>query len=249
MNKSFGRKEVFTFAFACFLLWTLYFAIISMPEFNLDIVMYRSSDLIYCYPQVCHGLPLLANLFYKIVPLIGVIALFPFAIVLVYMLLYLFVSEDIVYWFVPLSLLPAFFYTLIPSVIDWILLPILFNRFEADRFKEAIFVGVVMVHFHGQYAFFYIVVLLLYLKDFRALFWISILSLPQLLALSYFSQGYLSFFSGVKWIFSVYGQFDFVMNFLLFRLLVLSLYMSVFLILVRSKLNSKDALKSGAIEN
>jgi hypothetical protein len=139
-----------------------------------------------------------------------VIGVSPFAIVLVYLLLYRFVSEDIVYWFVPLSLLPAFFYT----VVDWLLLPLLYNRLERKRFKQAVSVGVIMVHFHGHYAFFYIVVLLLYLNDFSVLLWISALSLPQLISLSYLSQGYISFFSGVRWIFPVYGWFNFVMNFL-----------------------------------
>ena len=247
LHNLFSRKLIFTFAFEVFLLWTFYFAIISMPDFNLDILMYRNNNLIYCYPQACHGLPVLANLFYKVVPPMWVIGVSPFAIVLVYLLLYRFVSEDIVYWFVPLSLLPAFFYTLIPSVVDWLLLPLLYNRLESKRFKQAVSVGVVMVHFHGPYAFFYIVVLLLYLNEFNALLWISALSFPQLIVLSYLSPGYLSFFSGVRWIFPVYGWFNFVMNFLLFRMLVMFLYMSVFLILVRSRLKARGVLKAGVL--
>jgi hypothetical protein len=90
-----------------------------------------------------------------------------------------------------------------------------------------------MVFFHGPYAFFYVATLLLYLGKKRELLWTILLSIPQLIPIMYFSQGYIWFEASIRWLLPVFDIFFFEMNAVLFRVLIMVIYMIVFLNLIR----------------
>ncbi|MHA2220304.1 MAG: hypothetical protein ACXADW_22985 [Candidatus Hodarchaeales archaeon] len=225
--------KVATFCFVIFLVGVFIYSALLMPHFNLDILVYKNNNLHFCYPQVCHAFPILSNLFYKVTPSLFVIMLSPFASVSVFLLLYFLVSKKIIYWFPLLVMLPSYYYTLIPSVVDWLFLPILYDRLKKGFSSQTITIGTIMVFFHGPYAFFYVATLLLYLGKKRELLWTVLLSIPQLIPIMYFSQGYIWFEASIRWLLPVFDIFFFAMNAVLFRVLIMVIYMIVFLNLIR----------------
>ncbi|NIQ12978.1 MAG: hypothetical protein GTO02_00770 [Candidatus Dadabacteria bacterium] len=181
-------------------------------------------------------MPILANLFYKIIPTELIILASPFAIVGIYLMPYWFVSKKIVYYFPALFMIPVLYTTLIASVMDFLFLPLVYNRLKNGLKLEAILLGLLMILFHGQYALFYLVILLFYMRKFKELAWICAIGVPlQILPITYFSQGYLTFILGIDWIYSFYGLFNFVANQFILRMIVHTVYILTFILLVRSE--------------
>ncbi|MHA2220149.1 MAG: hypothetical protein ACXACY_30070 [Candidatus Hodarchaeales archaeon] len=199
---------------------------------NPDIEKIRNSNLIIYQEGMSHASPLLGVLFYNLLPVQTFHWLSPFGLVAVYLSLYFLVSKKIIYWWPLLMLIPPFFSTIIPAVIDWIILPVVYNRLVNGYDKQAIFLSVALVYFHGPYAFVYLPILFLFLSKKKELFWVVILSIPQLLPLLYFSQGYILYAQKDYLWFTIFGIFDFVMSYFNFRILTSINYIVVLLALL-----------------
>ena len=179
-----------------------------------------------------HALPVLGVLIYKILPITVIVWLSPFASVGVYLLLYLLVSKKIIYWY-PITIpIPLYYTTLLPSVIDWILLPFIYDRLKKGRERQAITISVIMVYIHGPFAFAYLPILFLFLNKKRELLWTIIFSLPQLVPLLYFSQGYTSYVREYFFNFYLFGHYVVTMSYYYWRILVFLNYSAILLILM-----------------
>jgi hypothetical protein len=223
-------EKIATLTFVIFLIWVFIYA--WLIPFNEDITLIRESGLIIDYGFMSHASPLFGVLFYKLIPTKLIIWLSPFAIVGIYLLLYFLVSKKIIYWYPITIIIPPFFSTLIPSVIDWLLLPIIYHKLITDHEKQGIALSAVMIYFHGPFALMYLPILFFYLRKIREFFWVVIFSLPQLIPLLYFSKGYTTYISKYLLYFSVYGFFDFTTSYFNFRILITFIYSLVFLVLM-----------------
>jgi hypothetical protein len=233
MNKS--AEKIATITFVIFLVWVFiyaYFYVNFYPGFNHDILLIKNSNFVIDYGSMSHALPILGVLIYKAVPTQVIIWLSPFAIVNVYLFLYFLVSKRIIYWYPLTILIPLYHTTLVPSVIDWLLLPIVYNILKKGHEEQAVVLSVIMVYIHGPFAFVYLPILFLFLNRKKELFWITVFSLPQLLPLLYFSQGYTSYVREYFFIFSVFGHYLFTMSYYYWRILILLIYIGVFLVLL-----------------
>lgn len=157
---------------------------------SVDMILYK------------HPYPILGVILFAILPKNFFLLTGPFALVLSYLLIYWKVSKRIIYLY-PLTILnPLYFYTFTTRTFDWLLLPIVYDRLKKDRDFQATILGAAMVYIHGVIPLFYLVVVFAYLKKQRQLVLLVIMTLPQLIPLLYFSQGYAEFWSqvpGVTW--------------------------------------------------
>jgi hypothetical protein len=144
-----------------------------------------------------HPYPLLGILIFGYVAKEFFVWIGPFALVSAYLLLYFKVSKRIIYWYPVTVLNVLFLYTFTTRTFDWLLLPIVYDRLTKNKDTEAIVIGALMVYIHGFVPLAYLVILLTYMRRYRVLGAMFLLSLPQILPLLYFSKGYYSFWSGV----------------------------------------------------
>lgn len=230
-----SAEKIATITFVIFLVWVFiyaYFYVNIYPGFNHDILLIKNSNFIIDYGSMSHALPILGVLIYKTIPTQVIIWLSPFAIVSVYLSLYFLVSKRIVYWYPATILIPLYHTTLVPSVIDWLLLPIVYNMLTKGHEKHAVVLSVMMVYIHGPFAFAYLPILFLFLNRKRELFWVTVFSLPQLLPLLYFSHGYTSYVREYFFNFFVGDIYIFTMSYFYWRILITLIYSIVFLALL-----------------
>jgi hypothetical protein len=237
IKEQFFPEKIATITFIIFLFWVIfysYYYINFYPGFNHDILLYANSNLFVDSGNTIHPIAILGNLIYKIIPLQIIVWISPFSIAGIYLSIYFFVSKKIIFWY-PITIpLPLFYTTLIPSVIDWLLLPIIYNRLINGFEKQAIILSVIMVYIHGPWAFIYFPLLFIFLKKIRDLIWVIAFSIPQLIPLLYFSKGpaYISTLESMVLTISIPGFPDFEISGFSFRIFFIIIYITIFFTLL-----------------
>jgi hypothetical protein len=173
-----------------------------------DIYNLKTSNLFVKDMKTSHAYPLLGVLIYKFVPTKIFVALAPFALVSVYLLIYFLVSKNIIYWYPATVLIPIFFPTFLPTTIDWLLLPVVYDRIKTKHDTPALIIGTMMVYIHGFIPLFYLLVLCLVMRKEMLFVKILLFSLPQLIPLLYFSQGYFLAHSDDYFSYFIYGKYN-----------------------------------------
>jgi hypothetical protein len=228
-NKVKIRIEDIATVFFIFFLIMSFFYTRNIPFNNEDIFVYRLSNLHFDYGGGTHALPMLANLFYKIVPVKVIQVVSPFTIVLSYVMIYLLVSKKIKYWYIAGLFIPLWHSTLIPSVIDWILTPILYYKLVNGKDKQGIVLSVIMVFFHGPYALIYIFMVYGLVKKWKQLILVTLLSIPQNFSILYFSRAYAIHIMTSDWMVFWFPYSPvFTLSTLAFRFLYIGMYIVMF---------------------
>jgi len=188
--------------------------------------------------------PLLPVILYSLLPEWIFILLSPFAIVVVYLLLYYLVSENIIYLFPFTLLIPLFYSTLLPGTFDWLFLPCVYYFIRLEKNNRALIFGTLMVYIHAQFSLIYLTILLSFLRKWDMLKKIILFSLPQMIPLIYFSRQFIfEGFNRFPWPFVVklfnHEITRFTIDGTFIRILIILLYSLTFLTLVhlRKKVN------------
>jgi hypothetical protein len=231
------KEKIATLTFIIFLVGIFFYSLNTPIKENHD--LYQLADqtshskktpgTLFIYDGVTvHSYPLLGKIPFKLIPVNFFIYFSPFALVSIYLLIYFIVSKKIIYYY-PLSILtPLFFSTFTASTIDWILLPVVYDRIRKNQQWQAIFLGVLMIYLHGVIPLFYLTVLYIYLKKPKELSYIVAFSIPQLIPLIYYSPDYYEKWSGILYFYRIYW-ISFKTSMFHFRLLMSGLYMVTFI--------------------